>query len=105
MWQEGSRLLLPDLRQTAVARSTLSCATLLADNTVKTVAADGLLGEAITANALNHRLWVLRTSAHWQSICAALIRLSDYLDVHHLGEPHQPCRKAASLLSCMAARQ
>jgi hypothetical protein len=38
------------------------------------------LGERIAPNALNHRLWVLRTSAYWQSICAALIRLSDYFD-------------------------
>jgi hypothetical protein len=28
---------------------------------------------------LNQRLWVLRSSDYWQSICAALIRLSDYL--------------------------
>jgi hypothetical protein len=47
---------------------------------VETVAADYLLGERIAPNALNHRLWVLRTSAYRQSICAALVRLSDYLD-------------------------
>lgn len=51
-----------------------------AGSEVKTVAAVYLLGERIAPNALNHRLWVLRTSAYWQSICAALIRLSDYLD-------------------------
>jgi hypothetical protein len=80
MWPKWSERLLPDLRCTAVARTTLSCATLLAGSEVKTVAAANLLGERIAPNALNHRLWVLRTSAYWQSICAALIRLSDYLD-------------------------
>ena len=80
MWSEWSERLLPDLRTTAVARTTLSCATLLAGSTVKTVAAARLLGETITPNALNHRLWMLRNSAYWQSICAALIRLSDYLN-------------------------
>jgi hypothetical protein len=80
MWPAWSERLLPDLRRTAVARMTLSCATLLAGSTVKTVAAARLLGEAITPNALNHRLWMLRNSAYWQSVCAALVRLSDYLD-------------------------
>jgi hypothetical protein len=80
MWPAWSERLLPDLRRTAVARMTLSCATLLAGSTVKPVTAARLLGQAITPNALNHRLWVLRSSAYWQSICAALIRLSDHLD-------------------------
>jgi hypothetical protein len=80
MWPAWSDRLLPDVRRTAVARMTLSCATLLAGSTVKTVAAACLLGETITANALNHRLWMLRNSVYWQSICAALIRLSDYLN-------------------------
>lgn len=79
MWPKWSERLLPDLRCTAVARTTLSCATLLRA-VMKTVAAAYLLGERIAPNALNHRLWVLRTSAYWQSICAALVRLSDYLD-------------------------
>lgn len=80
MWPAWSDRLLPDLRKTVVARMTLSCATLLAGSTVKSVAAARLFGETITPNALNHRLWTLRNSAYWQSICAALIRLSDYLD-------------------------
>lgn len=80
MWPAWSDRLLLDLRKTAVARMTLSCATLLAGGTVKPVAAERLLGEAITPNALNHRLWVLRSFAYWQSICVGLIRLSDYLD-------------------------
>lgn len=80
MWPKWSERLVPDLRRTAVARTTLSCATLIAGSEVKTVAAADLLGERIAPNALNHRLWVLCTSAYWQSICAALIRLSDYLD-------------------------
>jgi hypothetical protein len=43
-------------------------------------AAARLLGESIAPNALTHHLWVLRSSAYWQSICVAIIRLSDYLD-------------------------
>jgi len=80
MWPAWSDRLLLDLRKTTVTRMTLACATLLAGSTVKTVAAARLLGEKITANALNHRLWMLRSSAYWQPVCAALIRLSDYLD-------------------------
>jgi hypothetical protein len=80
LWPAWSEHLLPDIRKTAVARTTLSCATLLAGSSVKIVAAAGYLGERVSPNALNHRLWVLRSSAYWQSICAALIRLSDYLD-------------------------
>jgi hypothetical protein len=80
MWPAWSERLLPDLRKTAVARGTLSFATLLAGSTVKTVAAARLLGEEVTPNALNHRLRMLRNTAYWQPICVALIRLSDYLD-------------------------
>lgn len=80
MWQEWSKPLLPDLRETAVVRATLSCATLLVGSQVKTVGAARLLGDPVTANALNQRLWLLCGSAYWQSIGAALIRLSDYLN-------------------------
>ncbi len=80
MWPAWSARLLPDLRRTAVARSTLSCATLLAGSTIKPAAAASLLGSTVTANAMNSRLWVLCGSAYWLDICAALIRLSDYLD-------------------------
>jgi len=59
MWPEWSERLLPDLRQTAAARTALSCATLVAGSRVKPVAAARLLGEVITPNALNSRLWVL----------------------------------------------
>ena len=48
--------LLSDLRCTVVARTTLSCATLLAGSEVKNVAAANLLGERIAPNALKHRL-------------------------------------------------
>jgi TniQ len=82
LWREWSDRLLTDVRPTVVMRRTLSCATLLAGSTVKPVAAADLLGEAITPNALNHRLWVLQGSAYWLPMCAALIRLSDYLDAH-----------------------
>lgn len=56
MWPKWSERLLPDLRCTAVARTTLSCATLLAGSEVKNVAAANLLGERIAPNALKHRL-------------------------------------------------
>jgi TniQ len=82
MWTEWSDLLLPDLRKTIVARETLSWATLLADSASDTVSAAELLGQPVKRNALNQRLWVLRGSAYWDSICAALISLSDYLDDH-----------------------
>jgi hypothetical protein len=58
----------------------LSVATLLAGSRVKPAAAARLLDEVITPNALNQRLWVLSSSDYWRSICAALIRLSDYLN-------------------------
>lgn len=79
MWREWSDRLLLDVRPTEVMRRTLSCATLLVGSTVKSVAAARLLGEAITPNALNSRLWVLRGSEYWMSISAALILLSEYL--------------------------
>ena len=79
MWPAWSERLLTDTRRTTVARTTLSCATLLVGSTLKLVVAAQLLGEVISANALNQRLWVLCGSAYWQSICAALIRLSDYI--------------------------
>ena len=80
MWPAWSTRLLSDLRGTVVVRSTLSCATLLAGSTVKPAAAAKLLGSTVTGNAMNHRLWVLRNSAYWPRVSAALIRLSDYLD-------------------------
>lgn len=80
MWQVWSERLLTDIRSTTVARTTLSCATLLAGSTLKPVVAARLLGEVTNSNTLNQRLWVLCGSDYWQSICAALIRLSDYLD-------------------------
>lgn len=82
MWPAWSQRLLTDIRRTTAARTTLSCATLLAGSTLKPVVAARLLEEVISPNALNQRLWVLCGSAHWQSICAAIIRLSDYLDDH-----------------------
>lgn len=80
MWPEWSARLLPDLRPTPVARSTLSCAVLLAGSTIKPAVAAKLLGSTVTPNAMNSRLWVLRSSAYWLDISIALIRLSDYLD-------------------------
>jgi hypothetical protein len=80
MWPAWSTRLLSDLRGTAVVRSTLSCATLLAGSTVTPAAAVRLLGSTVTPNAMNQRLWVLRNSAYWPEISAALILLSDYLD-------------------------
>ncbi|AEV73457.1 hypothetical protein A9W98_34150 [Mycobacterium gordonae] len=82
LWREWSDRLLLDVRRTLAMRRTLSCATLLVGSTVKPVAAARLLGEVITPNALNHRLWVLQGSAYWLPMCAALIRLSDYLDAN-----------------------
>lgn len=82
LWREWSDRLLTDVRPTLIMRRALSCATLLAGSTVKPVAAARLLGEVITPNALNHRLWVLQGSAYWLPMCAALIRLSDYLDAN-----------------------
>jgi hypothetical protein len=82
LWREWSERLLLDVRPTVVARSALSCSTLLAGSTVKPVAAARLLGEVITPNAMNHRLWVLQGSAYWLPMCAALIRLSDYLNAY-----------------------
>jgi hypothetical protein len=82
MWPEWSQRLLPDLRPTTATRTTLSIATLLAGSRVKPAAAARLLDEIITPNAMNSRLWTLRSSAYWLSICAALIRLSDYLDAY-----------------------
>lgn len=82
MWHEWSDLLLLDVRPTAVMRRALSCATLLAGSTVKPSAAAHILGEQVTPNAMNHRLWALQGSHYWLTICAAVIRLSDYLDAH-----------------------
>ena len=81
MWTQWSDRLLPDLRKTLVARETLSWATLLAGSTVDTVVAAQFLEHSAGRNALNQRLWVLRSSAHWKSICTALIRLGDHLEV------------------------
>jgi hypothetical protein len=80
MWPAWSARLLSDRRGTAVLRSTLSCATLLAGSSVKPATAAKLLGSTVTGNAMNHRLWVLRDSAYWPKVCVALIRLSDYLN-------------------------
>lgn len=80
LWREWSDRLLLDIRPTIVMRRTLSCATILVGSTVKPVAAAELLGEAITPNALNERMWLLQGSAYWLPMCVALVRLSDYLD-------------------------
>ena len=80
MWPPWSDRLLPDLRRTVVARETLSWATLLAASTIDTVAAAHLLKQPVRRNTLNERLWVIRNSASWESICAGLITLSDYLE-------------------------
>jgi hypothetical protein len=61
-------------------RSALSIATLLVGSSVRAVEAGDILGEAASANALNQRLWMLCGSQQWPSICAGLIRLSDYLN-------------------------
>jgi hypothetical protein len=61
-------------------RSTLSYATLLTGSTITPTEACALLGDVATLNALNHRLWILRSSAYWRSIRAGLVRLSDYLN-------------------------
>ncbi|MBZ4521884.1 TniQ family protein [Mycobacterium avium subsp. hominissuis] len=84
LWREWADRLLLDIRPTVAMRKALSCATLLAGSTVKPVAAARLLGEVITPNALNHRLWVLQASAYWLPMCAALIRLSDYLNAPYM---------------------
>ena len=80
MWPTWSDRLLPDLRRTVVARETLSWATLLAGSTIDIVAAAHLLKQPVRRNTLNQRLWVIRSSASWESICAGLITLSDYLE-------------------------
>ena len=79
LWPAWSEQLLLDLRITDVVRSSLCSATLLAGSKVTPVQAALLFGEVVTPNAMNERLWVLWGSSCWQSICAALIRLSDYL--------------------------
>jgi len=56
VWPKWLERLLSDLRCTVVARTTLSCATLLAGSEVKNVAATNLLGERIAPNALKNRL-------------------------------------------------
>jgi len=80
MWPTWSDRLLPDLRRTVVARETLSWATLLPGSTIDTVAAAHLLKQPVRRNTLNQRLWVIRSSASWESTCAGLITLSDYLE-------------------------
>ena len=80
IWPTWSDRLLPGLRRTVVARETLSWATLLAGSAIDTVAAAHLLKQPVRRNTLNQRLWVIRSSASWESICAGLITLSDYLD-------------------------
>jgi hypothetical protein len=80
IWEEWASRLLPDLRPTVVIRETLSCAALLVGSTIKPVAAVKLLGEAQIPNTLNGRLWTLCTSTYWESMCAGVIRLSEYLE-------------------------
>lgn len=46
---------------------------------MKPIETAALLGDVVTPNAMNSRLWVLCSSSYWPSISAALIRLSDYL--------------------------
>lgn len=82
MWPAWSARLLPDVRRTAAMRTALSYAALLTGSTVPPGQAIALLGDDVSLNALNWRLWLLRSSAYWKSICAALVRLSDYLDRH-----------------------
>lgn len=80
MWPEWSAHLLHDLRETSALRSALSIMTVLIGSAVRPIEAARMLGERATANALNQRLWVLRSSQYWRGICAGLIRLSDYLN-------------------------
>ena len=80
MWTTWSDQLLVGLPSTTEMRSALSIATLLIGSSVRAVEAGDILGEAASANALNQRLWLLCGSRQWSSICARLIRLSDYLN-------------------------
>lgn len=80
MWTTWSDQLLVGLPSTTEMRSALSIATLLIGSSVRAVEAGDILGEAASANALNQRLWLLCGSRQWPSICARLIRLSDYLN-------------------------
>ena len=82
LWPEWARQMLSDLRPTVVMRETLSCAALITGSTLKPVDAVRLLGEVNTSDTLNQRLWTLCGSTYWDSISAALIRLSDYLEEH-----------------------
>lgn len=82
LWPEWARQMLSDRRPTVVMSETLSCAALLIGSTLKAVDAVRLLGEVYTAEVLNQRLWTLCGSTYWDSISAALIRLSGYLEEH-----------------------
>jgi hypothetical protein len=79
LWSEWARQMVSDLRPTVVVRETLSCGALVVGSTLKAVESAQLLGERHTAEVLNQRLWTLCLSEHWNSISAALIRLSDFL--------------------------
>ncbi len=82
LWPEWACQMLSDLRPTVVLRETLSCAALLTGSTLKPVDAVRLLGEVNTSDTLNQRFWTLCGWTYWDSISAALIRLSDYLEEH-----------------------
>jgi hypothetical protein len=82
MWLAWSEKLLPDLSPTDVMRSALSMATLLVGSSLPIGATRKLLGVSADDCALTQHLQLLRSSAHWNSISAALIALCDYLDEH-----------------------
>lgn len=121
MWTTWSDQLLLGLPKTTETRSVLSIATLLVGSSLRPVEAAEVLGEAASANALNQRLWVLCGSPLWPSICAALARLSDYLNRYgapidygrrraldyssllEAGDWTTVCREAGLNLGCSAA--
>lgn len=82
LWPEWSiRLSVRPTHQQSM-RIVLACAVLLVGTTSNTSEAATILGDVIDGLSVHNALAFLQRDCHWAGVCAAVSRLSDYLNDH-----------------------